>query len=228
MRSRYISIVVAALLAVSLLPAAGAAQQWNLNVYGGWNYANLTGGSSKMMGGDYRSGFGGGVGGELRLNEDWGWEFGLWYVQKGSKGTFSTDAEGQSFLPVEDDIFEGTLNLDYVELPILVNVYFPVGEKADIRGFIGPAFAFRTRAKADGTLNGESAELDMQNNLDDADITVMIGAGGQFELDRINLMLDFRWDIGTTNISKIEGTTIRNNNVLFTAAVGIPLASLDD
>jgi hypothetical protein len=228
MRSRSVSIIVAALLAVSLLPAASAAQQWNLNVYGGWSYANLTGGSSQMMGGDYRSGFGGGVGGELRLNEDWGWEFGLWYVQKGSKGTFTTDAEGNTFLPVEDATFEGSLDLDYVELPILVNVYFPVGEKADIRGYMGPAIAFRTKAKATGTLNGESVDIDMQDNLDDADITVIIGAGGLFELDRINLMLDFRWDIGATNISKIEGTTVRNNNVLFTAAIGIPLAKMDE
>jgi opacity protein-like surface antigen len=220
-------IIVAALLAVSLLPAVSAAQQWNLNLYGGWSYANLTGGSSKMLGGDYRSGFGGGVGGELRMNEDWGWEFGLWYVQKGSKGTFSTDAEGQTFLPVEDVTFEGTLDLDYVELPILVNVYFPVGDNADIRGFIGPAFAFRTKAKADGTLDGEAVEVDLQDNLDDADITVMIGAGGIFELDRINVLLDFRWDIGATNISKIEGTTIRNSNILFTAAIGIPLAKMD-
>jgi hypothetical protein len=40
-------------------------------------------------------------------------------------------------------------------------------------------------------------------------------------------MLDFRWDIGATNISNIEGTTLRNNTVMITAAIGIPLATLD-
>jgi opacity protein-like surface antigen len=227
MRNRFASIVLLALLAVVFVPVGSSAQQWNLNVYGGWSYANLTGGSAKMLGGDYTSGFAGGVGGELKLNEDWGWEFGLWYVQKGTKGQFSTDTEGNSFLPVSNATFDGTVSLDYVEVPILVNMYFPVGDKANIRGFIGPAIAFRTKATADGDLNGGSGKINLQDAIDDADITVMIGAGGQFELDRINLMLDFRWDIGATNISNIEGTTLRNNTVMITAAIGIPLATLD-
>ena len=227
MRTRFASIVLLALLAVAFVPAGSAAQQWNLNVYGGWSYASLSGGSANMLGGDYKSGFGGGVAGELKMNEDWGWEFGLWYIQKGAKGQFSTNVEGQGFLPQSNDTFDGTLSLDYVSVPILVNVYFPVGETANIRGFIGPTFAFRTKAKADGDLNGESVELDMQDQFDDADITVMIGAGGQFELERINIMLDFRWDIGATNISKVEGTSVRTNTVLFTVAIGIPLVSLD-
>jgi hypothetical protein len=224
-RSTLFSLLVLSL--VSLLPAGVAAQQWNLNVYGGWSYANLSGGSAELLGGDYKSGFGGGVAGELRLNEDWGWEFGLWYVQKGTQGTFSTNNSGQGFLPRPDDTFDGTVALDYVEVPILVNVYFPAGDRVDVRGFIGPAFAFRTRARADGDLNGQSREIDLQDGLDDADITVMIGAGGRFELDRFNVLVDFRWDIGATNISKVEGTTLRTSTVIVTAAVGIPLSSFE-
>jgi opacity protein-like surface antigen len=228
MRSRFVLTLLVASLVVSLMPPGVSAQQWNLNLYGGWSYSNLTGGSAKMLGGDYKSGFGGGVAGELKLNEDWGWEFGLWYVQKGAKGAFSTNNEGEGFLPRPDDNFDGSFSLDYVEMPILVNMYFPVGEKANIRGFLGPAFAFLTKAKAEGTLNGESTSLDMGDRIDDADITFIVGAGGQFELDRINLMLDFRWDIGATNISQVEGATIRNNTVLITVAVGIPLSSFDE
>ncbi len=227
MRNRFAAIVLLAVLAVAFIPAGSAAQQWNLNLYGGWSYGNLTGSSSSLLGGQYTSGFAGGVGGELKLSEDWGWEFGLWYVQKGTKGSFSTNTEGTSFLPNPDDTFEGTVSLDYVEVPILVNVYLPVGKTANIRGFIGPALAFRTKANAEGDYNGEPGEIDLQDSIDDADITVMIGAGAQFELDRINVMLDFRWDIGTTNISNVEGTELRTSTVIFTAAIGIPLATLD-
>jgi hypothetical protein len=220
------AIVVAAIAMV--LPMTVSAQQWNVDIYGGWSYSNLTGGSSSLVGGQYKSGFAGGVSGELKLNEDWGWEFGLWYVQKGTQGTWSTSETGEGFLPDPNDTFDGTIYLDYVEVPITVNVYFPVGETANIRGFIGPAFAFRTRAEASGTYNGASGDLDMQEALDDADITVMIGAGGVFELERVNIMLDFRWDIGTTNVSNVEGTTLRTNTVLITLGVGIPAHRMDE
>lgn len=208
-----------------LVPLTSSAQNWDLNVYGGWSYSNLSGKRTTLSDGQYRSGFGGGVGGELRLNEDWGWEFGLWYVQKGTKGTFTGRPQDPVVLPEPGETFSGNVHLDYVEVPILVNVYFPVGDKADVRGYIGPTFAFLTRAKADGTVDGESVDRDVSGKFDDADITVMIGAGGQWHLDRVNILLDFRWDIGTTNISKVSDAELRTNTLLITAGVGIPLAS---
>ncbi|MCK5619273.1 MAG: outer membrane beta-barrel protein, partial [Candidatus Krumholzibacteria bacterium] len=118
---------------------------------------------------------------------------------------------------------DGSVSLDYIELPILVNVYFPVGETANIRGYIGPAFAFLVRSEANGSLNGDDETIDMEDNIDDADITVMIGAGGQWDVGRVNVLLDFRWDIGTTNISKVEDTSLRTSTFLVTAGIGIPL-----
>jgi hypothetical protein len=220
------AMVVAAIAMV--VPMTASAQQWNVDIYGGWSYANLSGGSSALLGGQYKSGLAAGVSGELKLNEDWGWEFGLWYVQKGTQGTWKTADTGEDFLPQPTDTFDGTVYLDYVEVPILVNVYFPVAETANIRGFIGPAFAFRTRAEAKGDYNGTNTDLDMQDAFDDADITVMIGAGGVFELSRVNIMLDFRWDIGTTNISNVEGTNLRTNTVIVTLGVGIPAHKMEE
>lgn len=225
---KFVALTAMAVLVALSLPMAASAQQWNLNLYGGWSYANMTGGSSSLLGGDYKSGFGGGLGGELRLNEDWGWEFGLWYVQKGTKGAWETAATGEDFLPRPTDRFDGTVSVDYIELPILVNVYFPVTEEASVRGYIGPAFAFAVRREANGDLNASDTTVKLDDALDDADITVMIGAGGQWELSRVNIMLDFRWDIGATNMSKIEGTTLRTSAVLVTAGVGIPLYKLDE
>jgi hypothetical protein len=174
-----------------------------------------------MLGGNYKNGFGAGLGAELKLNEDWGWEFGLWYVPKGTQGTF-TSSPGEGFLPTDPGYFDGTINLDYIEVPILVNVYFPVGEQARIRGYIGPTFAFLTRAEANGTLDGQSVEKNVSDAFDDADITVMLGVGGQWVLDRVNVLLDVRWDIGATNISKVPDTAIRTSTLLITAGIGIP------
>jgi hypothetical protein len=204
-------------------PTGAAAQEWCLDAYGGWSYSGLSGKSSNLLGGDYKSGFGGGVGAELKLNEDWGWEFGLWYVQKGAQGSFANDAENHGFLPRPTDEFDGTVYLDYIEVPILVNVYFPVGETTLIRGFIGPAFAFLTRSEAEGLLNGSSTAIDLGDDLDDADITVMIGAGAQFDLQSVSVLVDFRWDIGATNVSNVDETALRNSTVLITAGIGIPL-----
>jgi len=213
--------IVAAVAA--LMPLSANAQVWNLNIYGGWSYSNLSGKSTALSDGDYQSGFGGGLGAELRLNEDWGWEFGLWYVQKGTTGTLTGRAADPSFFPEPDETFTGNVNLDYLEIPILVNVYFPVGERADIRGYIGPTFAFLTRAKANGTLDGEAIDNDVRDLFDDADITVMIGAGGEWHLNRVDLLLDFRWDIGATNTSNVPETELRTSTVLITAGVGFPL-----
>lgn len=214
--------IITALIAVAT-PMGVAAQAWYLDLYGGWSYSSLTGGSSDLLGGDYKSGFAGGVGAELKLNEDWGWEFGLWYVQKGAQGQSGSSSETPGYLPEPTDEFDGKVYLDYIEVPILVNVYFPVGETSLIRGFIGPSFAFATRTEAKGLLNGSETTVDLSDLIDDADVTVMIGAGGQFDLTSVQVLLDFRWDIGATNISKLEGTTLRTNTIMITAGIGIPL-----
>ena len=223
MRNKVALIMICAVLVASLSPVAASAQEWLLDIYGGWSYSNLTGGSSSLLGGDYKSGFGGGVSGELKLNEDWGWEFGLWYIQKGTQGVWGTGSTNNGFLPDQNDTFDGTVSLDYIELPILVNVYFPVGETANIRGFLGPAFAFLVRSEANGKLNGTDETIDISDDIDDADITFMIGAGGQWDVGRVNVLLDFRWDIGTTNISKVPDTQLRTSTLLVTAGIGIPL-----
>jgi opacity protein-like surface antigen len=195
MRNSVALIMVIAVLVAVMSPVAASAQEWLLDIYGGWSYSNVTGGSSSMLGGDYKSGFGGGVSGELKLNEDWGWEFGLWYIQKGTQGVWGTGSTNIGFLPNPNDVFDGSVSLDYIELPILVNVYFPVGESANIRGYIGPAFAFLVRSEADGTLNGTDGTIDMSDDIDDADITVMIGAGGQWDVGRVNVP----WTSGGTS-----------------------------
>jgi hypothetical protein len=224
-RQLLVAAAIAAAVAV-IVPLTATAQIWDLNVYGGWSYSTLSGGQTALSDGQYKSGFGGGLGAELRLNEDWGWEFGLWYIQKGTKGTFT----GEPVNPIEPlepgEAFAGSINFDYVEVPILVNVYFPVGDKADIRGYIGPTLSFLTKARADGTSGGETVDTDISDAFDDADITVMIGAGGEWHLDRVNILLDFRWDIGTTNILKnTDAAELRNSTVLITAGIGIPLTS---
>jgi len=208
-----------------LVPLTATAQVWDLNLYGGWSYSTLTGGGTVLSDGQYQSGFGGGVGAELRLNEDWGWEFGLWYVQKGTQGTFTRGPVNPVEPPDSGDTFQGSFDLDYVEVPILVNVYFPVGDNADIRAYIGPTFSFLTSAKASGNSGGQPVDQDVSSTFDDADITFMIGAGGQWHLSRVNFLLDFRWDIGATNISNTPETELRNNTILITAGISIPLAS---
>jgi len=223
MRNSVALIMVIAVLVAVMSPVGASAQEWLLDIYGGWSYSNLTGGSASMLGGDYKSGFGGGVSGELKLNEDWGWEFGLWYIQKGTQGVWGTGSTNNGFFPDPNDTFDGSVSLDYIELPILVNVYFPVGESANIRGYIGPAFAFLVRSEANGTHNGTDGTIDLSDEIDDADITVMIGAGGQWDVGRVNVLLDFRWDIGTTNISKVPDTQLRTSTILVTAGIGIPL-----
>jgi len=225
MKKLVLAMAVVTLVA-AFAPTTATAQEWFLDIYGGWSYSNFSGGSSDMLGGQYRSGLGAGVGAELMLNEDWGWEFGLWYVQKGSQGTFTSNT-GEGFLPEDPGYFDGKFSLDYVEVPFLVNVYFPVGEHR-IRGYIGPTFAFLTRAEASGSLDGDPIDKNVSDSFDDADITVMIGIGGQFVLSRVNLLLDARYDLGATNVSNIPETEIRNTTLLITIGVGIPLASYDE
>ena len=225
MKRQMLVFATIAAAVIILGPLTATAQIWNLNVYGGWSQSTLTGGRTALSDGDYKNGFGGGVGAELRLNEDWGWEFGLWYIQKGTEGTFTYTPDDPAQLPIAGDEFTGSANLDYVEIPILVNVYFPVGDKADIRGYFGPSFAFLTSSKLDGTSGGESVDEDMSSLIDDADFTVMLGVGGEWHLSRVDLLLDARWDIGVGNISKTDNTTLRNSTILITAGIGFQLAS---
>jgi len=145
---------------------------------------------------DRRTGFV--VGGFVKI--DLGGPIGLrpeiTYVQKGSssESTIIIDSEGN------ETQVESTTKLDYIELPVLLDVYIPVEGNIAPRIFAGPTVGFNINAEAETEASGGSSTTDLSDAVSDTEFGVAFGAGIDIEADFGTVLIDARYQLGLTNI----------------------------
>lgn len=226
MRSSWLPIVL--ILSAVLLPQAAMAQpSWDLYLKGGWSSAGFMGGARDLTGQDGRNGFAGGIAAEFRSNENLGFEFGVWYAQKGSSGRISNELATTPGNPPRPpaDVVEGDFDVDYLSFSILFALHEQIGDQWDIKGYFGPSLGNLLKGEFDGTVNGTPEKIDLEPNLSSIDYAVVLGAGVAYELQRVSLLLDIRGEFGLTNIDdRSADEDIRTRAVIVTAGVAIPLA----
>jgi hypothetical protein len=191
------------LLALILLavPAAAAAQGLTYGVKGGINLATVDAEGDDDVG--YRLGLAAGgfvalpLGSRLTIQPE-----GL-FSQKGSK----TDLEGVSV----------TLQLDYIEVPILVK-YALSGEPS--RSFFvygGPSIAFKVRSRATATFGDVTVETAEDEHIKDSDFGVVFGGGKNFG----RLSVDGRYNLGLSNINGDDTEDQKIRTRAITVLVGV-------
>jgi len=206
--SKRFSVVALALLLVGVLTSPGFSGI-KLGVKGGFSLADLT--FKPELTDSPLTSKAGAVGG-ISLNVGIASFFSLQpevlYVQKGTKGSDT----------VEGVEITGKYELDYVEVPLLLNFSFAKEGSSFVPSiFAGPYAGFNARAKIKVTEAGESYSEDFKDEVKDTDFGLTFGIGLGKKIGSGKITIDVRYDLGLTNIAEgmSEGESVKNKSWLF-------------
>lgn len=202
---RTITLSVAVLLLFTLGGGTAHAQLLQYGIKGGLNIASLSGDEMDDL--DSRMGLAAGAYLSVPVVPSLSIQPEVLYMMKGATESFNgTDV---------------TIQLDYLEIPILVKYSFGVpGAPARPSIFAGPAFGLNLSSKVKAEAGGESVEEDLED-IKDTDLGLVFGAGLAFHLSGYSLGLDVRYNLGLTSIDDTgEGFDVKNNVISLLVSFG--------
>lgn len=186
---------------VMLASVASYAQQavgtFTLQPKIGMNVANIT----KSEGADPRIGLAAGVEAEYHATDIFSVSAGLIYSMQGAKTT--EEVSGYTI--------DCTMKLDYLNVPILANVYVAPGLAVKL----GVQPGFNLSAKIKGEASGASAEADV-DGVKGFDLAIPVGVSYQYQ----NVVLDARYNWGVTKIMD----DVDSKNSVFQITLGYKFA----
>lgn len=171
-------LAVAMMLASVATFAQNEAGQITIQPKIGLNIANITDADDANA----RIGLAAGAEFEYGVTKMFGISAGLIYSMQGAKTTVEGDYE---------DI-DCTMKLDYLNIPILANVY--VAKGLAIKLGVQPGFKLSSKLKGEG--NGNSVEVDLDEGVKGFDLSIPVGLSYQYQ----NFVLDARYNFGVTKI----------------------------
>ncbi len=104
-------------------------------------------------------------------------------------------------------VSDNGVNLDYLEIPLMLRVKFLM-----LRAYGGPNLAFELSCKSDS-----DSVFSCSDATESFDFGWKIGVGGTLLI----FNLDVAYIYGTTNISKVEGSSIKNRVIQVDLGLGI-------
>ena len=159
--------MIAAMMVAALSVSAQEAGQMFIKPMAGGTFSTLGGDVDDVKG---KIGLVGGAEFGYNINETFGITAGLLYTMQGCK----------------DKDVDANFNLDYINVPVLANVYVAPGLALKA----GPQIGFLTRAKLD--------DVDMKDVCNTIDFSIPVGVS--YEIS--DFVIDFRYNIGITSVSK--------------------------
>jgi hypothetical protein len=159
--------MIAAMMVATLSVSAQEAGQMFIKPMAGGTFSTLVGDVDDVKG---KIGLVGGAEFGYNINETFGITAGLLYTMQGCK----------------DNDVDANFNLDYINVPVLANVYVAPGLALKA----GPQIGFLTRAKLD--------DVDMKDVCNTIDFSIPVGVS--YEIS--DFVIDFRYNIGITSVSK--------------------------
>ena len=191
--------MIAAMMVATLSVSAQEAGQMFIKPMFGGTLSTLVGDVEDV---NAKIGLVGGAEFGYNINETFGITAGLLYTMQGCK----------------DKDVDANFNIDYINVPVLANVYVAPGLALKA----GPQIGFMTRAKLD--------DVDMKDVCKTIDFSIPVGVSYEFN----DFVVDFRYNFGITSMSKdkkvsIDGLEIkgdkktRNSVFMLTLGYKIPL-----
>lgn len=177
-----------------LVATASPAQAQGNGVIVGLNFANLDYKEADVPESDRRTGLVGGVFVNMPLGSSVSIQPEFLYSQKGAK---FTDAGG-----------EATVELDYLDIPVLARITSGGRNGLVIVG--GPSFGFKLRARSKIDANGTKEDEDIGDEIESFDFGIVVGAGIQGG----SFFLDGRYQWGRSNINKSKTEPEVRNKVI--------------
>lgn len=113
------------------------------------------------------------------------------------------------------DDADATLNLDYLEIPVLADIRLTEGP-ARVSFMVGPSFAFRSRARLDVGEGEEEESEDFADQIESVDVGLVTGVAvtsGQF-------VVDGRYTWGLSNVGKEDALEEDSRNRTLSITVG--------
>ena len=165
--------------------------------------------------GKTRTGFAAGVGVLYAVSPQFTIGTGGYYSQQGHKATL-TDQTTQ----LQAD---GTLEIDYIQVPLTVGVSFATGGSVTPHLFAGPMVGFNVTCKA--SVAGASADCP-SDTVESIDFGLLFGGGLSFRAGTGRFVVDAYYDLGLSNVAKDApsgSTSIKNEVFGFSVGYGFPL-----
>ena len=179
------------LMAAIMLSSVGAFAQHAVGSFTiqpkvGLNIANIT----DVDDTDARIGLAAGVEGEYQITDLFSVSAGALYSMQGSKAEYQT---------IGGSVIKETGKLDYINVPVLANVYVAKGFAVKLGG----QFGFNVNAK----LKQNNREVDVKDDIKGFDFSIPVGASYEYQ----NFVLDARYNWGLTKFSKHEESKSKNS-----------------
>lgn len=134
-------------------------------------------------------------------------------------GTFSNEAVITILESVE--LFEYKSFYRYIHVPILAKVRLMPNEKLNPIIFAGPAVDFLLSAHDKYYISGTLDEDDdVKHYLKSTNFSAVFGAGVEYMMDKIMLILDIRYDMGLADIERDLDFTLKTKTLMFMVGVG--------
>ena len=209
-----------ATIAIALFAAIGAFAQpeagtFSLTPRVGFNMSNLTGNvydatytmvdGKTTVEGDLHAGFAVGVDAGYQVSKHFALSAGVVYSYQGSARGYSTkigSSEGKTAYEFKD---KSKLNMSYLQIPILANVYLFKGFA--VKAGIQPGFLLAAKDKENITSTaskGSNSTADVKSDFKTFDFAIPVGVSYEFAN---GLMIDARYNIGLTDVVK-SGTAL--------------------
>jgi hypothetical protein len=205
--------LTAAVLLIGALAAPAVAQRVMLQPEVGVNFSNISNVEEEGVTTSSRTGFVAGVGVLFGLSERFSIGTGAYYSQQGVKVTDTDPTFGG----------EGTLKLDYIQVPLTLGIAFPTGGSVTPSIFAGPMIGFKASCKL--TIDSSSANCDDQGvdiTLKSTDFSALFGAGIAIAAGSGSFIINGWYSLGLTDIDDSSDTssTESNKNSFFGFGVG--------
>lgn len=180
----------------------------SLGLKGGLTIANASGSfiddMAEEMNADVgaKMGFLGGIFVDLGLSENFGIQPEILYISKGIKAT------GE-----EDDVeFTSTVNLTYLEIPLLLKLKIPASPQLGFQILAGPTIAMNLASNVVIESDGAIVEdEDIKDDIKSTDMGVSFGAGVGIGMGSGILTLDGRYTMGLISIADDIDEEAKNN-----------------
>ena len=198
MKKFKLSLIIAFLGMVTLV----GAQSVSYSIKGGLNMSNFYG--DELDDKNMKVGFHVGVGADLEFVPNMGIQTGLFFSSKGAKYTFNTA--------------ELEVNANYLQLPVHFAYKIDVMPGTRVVLHAGPYVAYGVGGKtklniADREISDvdtfkDDSSIDAFNGLKPFDAGLGLGVGAEFG----RILVDLGWDMGLTNISRINNADLKTQN----------------
>lgn len=219
---RYRTTLLAIACSIALAPAGARAQEITLGVKGGLNISNLSvdAPDDPDFGFDSQTDFLVGGFAQFAFGQHFAVQPEVFYSKKGARSRDSDPAT--------------TLNLNYVEIPILL-MWRLASRESPIYPILytGPSVAFETRCQVTGKQDGVSVSFDCDDPLlggelqtAKTDFGLVFGGGFEILYSKLTIQLDARYNLGLTNLNEAKDaaeTNVKSRTWSFMLGLGIPM-----